>query len=568
MVGGDRPASLGLAVCLPVDGPRHDAQTVSRPLVAVVVAILATGDQRDPFPDPAPPVYVLVFSILTFRACRKQHRRGRLVRLPASPILHGDSGELARRLCGLPVIVATAAARARDLGAWDRAAPANLAKFGLVFLASVWRRWLNPYGVGSVPARGNLLVSSGVTSLIYRVSAGSVRQAGGRCVLEWVLLALVGLPVVSSRRVESTSWSRAGLAAPGLTSIRNAPAFCPGGRTGPCAGSMGCPSRPEGVEAATADRSGRPGGGGPLSLACGVRLGGSAQRMAVRGTGQSINSPPARIFHEQDWGGLIEAECSRRVGRISTTGSRSSAGRIVEYLQTLFGGPVWDTVRDRDQIDLVWLRPTAVSPSGCSRNRGGPSFIAIPSRCSSGGSQETPPDRGLLLRLGLELFPHCTSAHRAGGPSTGWAGLSWPRTWSHHASTSRRHGYPQEDCSGSPEGLGARSGSQGLREARTETKLAQSWNRARQEPPARTVRRGNPRRALSGSQNSLSFWSRWVPGNDWTGLGSTARSTPARWPAPFPPGRVANRRGRRWGRAAPRFWDRRWSSRLSRPAEH
>ena len=32
-------------------------------------------------------------------------------------------------------------------------------------------------------------------------------------------------------------------------------------------------------------------------------------------------------------------------------------GAILEYVQTLAGGPTWDTVRDRERIDLVWVQP-------------------------------------------------------------------------------------------------------------------------------------------------------------------------------------------------------------------
>src|SRR5262249_7081161 len=30
---------------------------------------------------------------------------------------------------------------------------------------------------------------------------------------------------------------------------------------------------------------------------------------------------------------------------------------IVEYIDALTGGPAWDTLRNRDRIELVWLRP-------------------------------------------------------------------------------------------------------------------------------------------------------------------------------------------------------------------
>jgi hypothetical protein len=66
----------------------------------------------------------------------------------------------------------------------------------------------------------------------------------------------------------------------------------------------------------------------------------------------------ARLFHEQDWGGFIEAETrplrhSYLDDRFELFGKEA----MVEYVDVLTGGPVWDTVRDRDRIDLVWLRP-------------------------------------------------------------------------------------------------------------------------------------------------------------------------------------------------------------------
>ena len=66
----------------------------------------------------------------------------------------------------------------------------------------------------------------------------------------------------------------------------------------------------------------------------------------------------ARLFHEQDWGGFIEAEC-RPIRRSYLDDRFELFGKdaIIEYVDVLTGGPVWDTVRDRDRIDMVWLRP-------------------------------------------------------------------------------------------------------------------------------------------------------------------------------------------------------------------
>ncbi len=42
----------------------------------------------------------------------------------------------------------------------------------------------------------------------------------------------------------------------------------------------------------------------------------------------------------------------------STTASSCSASEaILDYLDALQGGPAWDDLRDRERIDLVWVRP-------------------------------------------------------------------------------------------------------------------------------------------------------------------------------------------------------------------
>jgi hypothetical protein len=66
----------------------------------------------------------------------------------------------------------------------------------------------------------------------------------------------------------------------------------------------------------------------------------------------------ARLFHEQDWGGLIAAECDPvRRSYLDDRFELYGKPAILEYIDVLAGGPAWDKVRDRDRIDMVWLRP-------------------------------------------------------------------------------------------------------------------------------------------------------------------------------------------------------------------
>ena len=130
------------------------------------------------------------------------------------------------------------------------------------------------------------------------------------------VLALVGLPAVVGARVDRVSpGPRPGLAAPRPDVDPQRPPVRPGGGPGP--GPP--PRRPAplgslelvgaGPEAASGSR--------PSWRRCshswspGFRSAGSTQRHWPLSALPDLNRQPcsARLFHEQDWGGLIEAEC-------------------------------------------------------------------------------------------------------------------------------------------------------------------------------------------------------------------------------------------------------------------
>jgi hypothetical protein len=68
--------------------------------------------------------------------------------------------------------------------------------------------------------------------------------------------------------------------------------------------------------------------------------------------------PSALMFHEQDWGGLIEEECRpRRKAFLDDRFELWGRAPILEYLSALEGGPGWDAIERQDPIALVWLRP-------------------------------------------------------------------------------------------------------------------------------------------------------------------------------------------------------------------
>lgn len=331
------------------------------PLVAVLVAILATAIGSIHFLL-RPHLFTFVFFYMTLRACQKQHERGGWD-VFVVPIYTAILANLHGGFVALPVIVATAGIGHAISGRWDAPRRRNLLKFAAASGISCLAALANPYGIGLYRHVGHLLVSSGVTSLIAEYQPAPFGKPDAE-VMEWVLLALVGLPVVSSRRLDRYQlahlivWLHLA-----LTSIRNAPLFA-------LAAAPALASLLDGLPISLRNSWKRdervsiwPAAAAVVLLtlvACGVHLGGFDPKKWPLSAIATLDRQPtsARIFHEQDWGGFLEAEC-RPIRRSYLDDRFEIFGKeaIVEYLDTLNGGPVWDTVRDRDRIELVWLRP-------------------------------------------------------------------------------------------------------------------------------------------------------------------------------------------------------------------
>ena len=86
----------------------------------------------------------------------------------------------------------------------------------------------------------------------------------------------------------------------------------------------------------------------------------------------------ARLFHEQDWGGFLEAECQPiRRSYLDDRFELFGKEAIVEYVDVLTGGPAWDTSATATGSTWSGSAPTVASPGGCSRSRVGRSSISI-----------------------------------------------------------------------------------------------------------------------------------------------------------------------------------------------
>jgi hypothetical protein len=366
-------------------------------LVAFVVAVLAAGIGSIHFLL-RPHLFTFALVCVTLRVCREYQRGGgrsiwlvpALVAIWAN--LHGGF------LAG-PLIVLTAVAGHVATRPWDAAWRCRLQKLCLVFALSCYAPLLNPYGVGLLRHVAGLLHHSRVTDLIEEYQPSPFGRPQAR-VLEWVILALVGLPAVAAFRPRRTDMAQAlvwlHLA---LTSIRHAPLFgfavapvlacglqalCrrPGGwiddrceHPPPSAGRTG--KRGEDANAGPASvqapRSCSPGEGAgwplwPAVVSSVVVMAALSGRLAVAPDParwpleglRAVDRLPVEVllFHEQDWGGLIESECRpRRRAFLDDRFELWGREPIREYISALQGGPGWDAILARHPIRAAWLKP-------------------------------------------------------------------------------------------------------------------------------------------------------------------------------------------------------------------
>jgi hypothetical protein len=356
-------AALGIAVIYAslARGLLRDGRS---PLVVLVVTILAAGIGSIHFLI-RPHLFTLGFVLVTLRVCQAQHEHGgrRILLLPVLTALWANlhGGFLAG-----PVIVFTAAFAHAIAGRWDDERRRGVATFAAVGVLCLLAVLVNPYGYGLYSHVGRLLVSSGVTELIEEYQPIPFGKPDARA-MEWVLLALVALPTVSTARmtryelVQAVAWLHLCLA-----SVRHAPLFALAAAPGLARLIDGLPMSKR--DAADGDDLAR-WSIWPALAAVGLGVAVLAGAVLVRqdpkhwplSARRELDRMPveSRLFHEQDWGGLIGAECRppRRAyldDRFELYGKEA----ILHYLNAIEGGPDWDDLRDRETIGLVWVRPT------------------------------------------------------------------------------------------------------------------------------------------------------------------------------------------------------------------
>ncbi len=331
------------------------------PVAGIVAAIFAMAIGSIHFLA-RPHLFTFGFVYLTFRACQRQHDRGGWT-VFVVPLYTAILANLHGGFVVLPMIAVTAGLGHAISGPWNPARRREVLTFGAAAVLSGVAALANPYGIGLYRHVANLLVSSGVTKMIIEYQPAPFGTPGAE-VLEWVLLALVGLPAVSSRRIDRYHLAHVlvwlHLALP---TIRNAPFFAMAAAPALAALIDGLPLSFRGSWKRDDRASIWPAFAAAvllLVMARGVWLGGYDPKKWPLDALATLDHQPAsaRLFHEQDWGGFIEAE-TRPIRRSYLDDRFELFGKdgIVEYVDAMTGGPAWDEVRDRDRIDTAWLRP-------------------------------------------------------------------------------------------------------------------------------------------------------------------------------------------------------------------
>ncbi len=332
------------------------------PLSAATTAILAAGVGSVHF---LVRPHLVTFGLVawTLHACRVHHERGRRILWTIPPLMVVWSNCHGGFLAG-PVILGTAIAGEIVSGRWGDERRRRVRDLALVSAATGLATLFTPYGLDLHRHVVGLLVTSGVTGLIDEYQPMPFGKPTAR-VFEWILLGLVALPSLTGRKIgrydmaHGLVWLHFALG-----SIRNAPLF--GLAIAPALGRQFDGALSGGVDRQRTDRSDRPWLAAFASVALliatlsGWKPGHFDPEKWPTGALAVLNNQPtaARLFHEQDWGGLIAAETvPRRRAFIDDRFELFGRQAVLDYLATLEGGPTWDDQLKLYDFDLVWVRP-------------------------------------------------------------------------------------------------------------------------------------------------------------------------------------------------------------------
>ncbi|GIW88002.1 MAG: hypothetical protein KatS3mg108_2326 [Isosphaeraceae bacterium] len=336
------------------------------PTAAVASALVAAALGSVHFLS-RPHLFTFAGVLATLVLCDLIHR-GRVAWAWALPPLVALWANLHGGFLAGPLIVLSAAGYEAFAGLIDRSRWLVAVRFLLTGLGCLAAALINPYGWALYEHVLGLLVSSRVTDLIIEYQPVRWGQPE-LLLLEAVVMGLIVLPLATRHRpspydlTHALIWMHLGLA-----SIRNLPLF--GLAVAPVLAPMldaalrpFTTAWPHQVTCRDALR----GWAAAITAATWIAALGYAgqtrspdpQRWPFAGL-DVLNSLPfdAALFHEQDWGGLIESESNpRRLAWLDDRFELWGRQPIIDYAEALRGGGAWDELLEREQFTLAWLRP-------------------------------------------------------------------------------------------------------------------------------------------------------------------------------------------------------------------
>ncbi|WP_406696750.1 hypothetical protein V5E97_37760 [Singulisphaera sp. Ch08] len=331
------------------------------PIIAAVVTILVVGMSTIHFLI-RPHLFTLLFVFWMLQLCQRQHERGGWTILLAPWLMVPWANIHGGFLAG-PLILLTAGFGHAISGPWNESKKRNLLIFAAAFVLCLLTPLINPYGIGLYRHVFHLLRTSGVTQLIQEYQPIPFGKPEFR-VVEWFILALIALPTFSSRRMSrydlthSLVWLHFALG-----SVRHVPLFA-------IVVAPGLAKLLDGLPLASRDLGRNSArwtlwpmaisAGVFLALVSGISFGGFSPEKWPLNSLAILDQQPveSRLFHEQDWGGLIEAECRPvRQAYVDDRFELFGKASLLNYFNALQGGPDWDELQAQEQFRLVWIKP-------------------------------------------------------------------------------------------------------------------------------------------------------------------------------------------------------------------
>ncbi|MFO0960476.1 MAG: hypothetical protein U0800_24090 [Isosphaeraceae bacterium] len=309
-----------------------------------------------------PHLLTIAGALYTFRACRRFHQgKGRwpLIALPgvvwAWSAIHGAF------LIG-PLIIAASTLGEAVSGPWDRDRARRVGAFVAIGSLCLLTPLAGPYGFELYRHFARVTLTSRITDLVVEHQPASFADPDTR-LLEGLVLALIALPSLTGRRVGRFDlvlvliWFHQGMA-----TIRNAPIFAIAAAPA-LANLIDGLLTPEPIPPwLVRSRTIAPAWITAILLLAaylGVPFGSYDRSRWPMDTLQVLDRQPrdARLFHDLEWGGLIEARSEpRRPAFIDDRFELFGREAVLEYMASLQGGPAWDRLDGKEHFDLAWLR--------------------------------------------------------------------------------------------------------------------------------------------------------------------------------------------------------------------